>query len=157
MSISLYEVQGCCGVVEIAWVEEVPPKDVLLQVSCGREDPTEEYDSIEGSACGARWTVDLKADPYPANPLFQYIFTGVVKEGHTVKTYGPRLAAYIRRNRLGKVTTGPAHNNPNHKDHWIRTYIWAPNRAKLFSWFKRQTKGMVMKTNTYSYYNRRSF
>lgn len=69
-----------------------------------------------------------------------YVFTGVENtwsDKEVSTTIHRRFAAWIEENDLGKITmSGLANNHRYHSTHWSRAYIWIPNRAKVFAWWK---------------------
>ncbi len=85
------------------------------------------------------------ADPYgrsEANQLFQpslggfshIVFTGAAATSR--RTYADKLAAYIRRHKLGAVTTARKARNPN-SGNILGVYVWTVNRRVLAAWYKK--------------------
>lgn len=76
-----------------------------------------------------------------------YIFTGVVELKGNIEvesrgagcndlTYGPALAAFIKKNKLGKVIVSPQEvNRVNHPNHFVKVWVWTPDLTNLEAWF----------------------
>ena len=122
---------NCCAVMEMAHISDNDgPEDILRELCSDIWSENSYYDP--------EWD-----DPPSSNkPQAFYIFTGVVKykpdsedDGDDVD-YAPRLAAYIRRKKLGVVTESPArYNRTNHPDHQVKVYVWAPSARGLRAWW----------------------
>lgn len=74
-----------------------------------------------------------------------YIFTAGPEEkghGHSqpwVK-YGTEFAAYIRKNKLGKIATCPAKLNlKHHPKTTCQTWLWSPDQEAMEAWWTKQT------------------
>lgn len=122
---------GCCGVLELTYIStHNTPQEVVKDL------------------CRRLWQRPILKNSYgfpdfqelPAKPYGHYIFTGVVRytnknAGNTA--YAPRLAEYIRANRLGTVSESEeAPNRVNHPGHWIKVYVWQPNPLILRAWWE---------------------
>lgn len=72
-----------------------------------------------------------------------YLFTGEVArtDGTTPNegfNYATGFAAFIRRNKLGKVSGSyKALNHVNHPTHIVRAWIWVPDTTRLNAWWKK--------------------
>lgn len=56
---------------------------------------------------------------------------------------GKRLAAYIRKHKLGSVTGGSVHRNPN-SGNPLRVWLWALDREAIRKWYNaRKSKPRV--------------
>lgn len=76
-----------------------------------------------------------------------YIFTGVVELKGNVSlesrgagckdlTYGPKLADFIKKHKLGRVVgSRPEINRVNHPNHLVKVWVWTPNVENLEKWF----------------------
>lgn len=97
----------CCGVREMAQIGGDTPEQSVMSLA---EHRFEAYDH-DGYAFA--------------------IFTAACKE-----TYGEKLAAYIKKNRLGAVKKSTWKDNPN-TDNPVRVYIWELAQTNLKRWFKK--------------------
>jgi len=52
--------------------------------------------------------------------------------------YGTEFAAYIRKHRLGRVSTlGPKINKKYHPDTTCQVWIWSPDQAAVEKWYTK--------------------
>lgn len=78
-----------------------------------------------------------------SKPSAHYIFTGVVKYGTKMMSsmpvkYGPDLAAYILKNKLGAVVESvPEFNRVNNPSHLIQVWVWTPDPTRLRRWWTK--------------------
>lgn len=56
---------------------------------------------------------------------------------YSKENYGEKLAAYIKKNKLGKVVKSAEGNNQNHKGSKITAYLWTLDRKAIRAWAKR--------------------
>lgn len=91
--------------------------------------------------CRQLWRYNL--DTLTAKPSGFYTFTGVIRHtdgtaAMTNFTYGPNFAAFIRKNKLGKVSVSHAATNcVNHPTHVVRIWAWCPDEKALRAWYKK--------------------
>lgn len=123
---------SCCGIKEIHGIQDSasPQESIKLFLSTHKVFNRHSYNKISSL----------------------YVFSAVVKERGTANnydgvaglitdtTYGPKLAAYIRKNKLGEVVEGPARVNLNHRKHTIQAWFWSPNWKGLRKWHKDHSK-----------------
>jgi hypothetical protein len=85
---------------------------------------------------------------YRSIPAFLW-FSGVIecKEGRlpviggTNFTYGPNFAEFLRKNKLGTVTSGPSQwNRVNHPNHKVKMWVWQPDPKRVVAWWKENGK-----------------
>lgn len=53
------------------------------------------------------------------------------------KCGGRKLAEFIKKHRLGKVTESELSENPIHPGHMLRTWVWNVNAKALTNWCKK--------------------
>lgn len=128
----------CCAVKEIANLSDHASPEDAMESFCRNE-----VDGYNGESTSPS---DLQT------PSAFYTFTGVIGHrggrGGGVNpyyqanfTYGPRFADYIRRHKLGAVTSSVARvNRLNHPTHLIRVWMWAPSERNLKRWWSRKRK-----------------
>lgn len=131
---------SCCGIKEIHGIGDCSTPEEALKTFMVQHSPSNKWRSDSTEAC-------------------LYIFSGVVRERGTKNnydqdaglvtdtTYGPKLAAYIRKHKLGQVTSGPKRVNLNHKLHTIQAWFWAPNWEALKKWNKEAKSEGVSRGN----------
>lgn len=127
---------NCCAVGEISLLEhyEGAPEKAMKDFCKGFEQPS--------YALGTYRRIGSKLGDISAF----YVFTGVVgnkdgdDDGDYVEevSYGPEFAAYILKNRLGRVVESPArYNRVNHPTHLVKVWVWAPSVAGLNTWWEK--------------------
>lgn len=124
---------NCCAVMEMAHISENEGPEEVIREVC---------ESVWGDSY---YDPEWDDPPSQNKPQAFYTFTGVVgykkgsdDEGENTD-YAPKLAAYIRRHKLGIVTESPArYNRTNHPDHKVRVYVWAPSARKLKEWWNKR-------------------
>jgi len=79
-----------------------------------------------------------------------YIFAGVINltgdlererksPGCADLTYGPKFAAFIKRNKLGTLASSlPEINRINHPEHTVKVWVWTPDPDALAKWFEKE-------------------
>lgn len=118
--MNIYNVSGCCGVQEIAFISHHETTEDAMFAFCSAE-------------LGIRYGMRL--------PLSgSYIFTGVVASPEERPQYGQRFEAFIKKHKLGTVTRSHSFTNRrNHPDNTLRVWVWSPNERNLRAWFRKYT------------------
>jgi hypothetical protein len=123
MSASLQHV-ACCGMKEIANLQA--SKNSLEALKVILDSPT----------TGFQFSQRVKAP----KRLGQIVFTQANSAGDNARpNYGYHFADYIRNQKLGLVVeSAKLAPNPNYpRGHMIKTWIWTPDPAALWKWWKK--------------------
>ena len=111
---------SCCGFRELADIEVCDTPEEVIQAFCGHF-ATKGYDYLSGKYIEKRFRLFCS----------HAVFTEVQGDGG----YGRKLAAYIRKHKLGTVVGSRVATNPN-SDNRLRGYIWTINPRALEGWWK---------------------
>lgn len=114
----------CCGLMELADIAGDTPEEALEAFL---------------SHCHQRDWYYNKPLGWQDPPGAHVIFTEARYKGHP-RDYGRKLKAFLIKQRLGPVIETGWKVNPNHntkgEEHWIKTFVWTPNRQRLLKFLK---------------------
>ena len=75
------------------------------------------------------------------NPYRRYQADHAYWERNNKTGYAGKFASFIRKHKLGCVTSLKAVSNPNHPTHFVRGYLWTPDWKALRAWYTKQKTG----------------
>jgi hypothetical protein len=144
---------ACCALMEMAHISdhEGDAEEVMKEM-CEQLDP-ELGSPIDSYNDGPPKGITLVIPGH-------MIFTAVVgyttnddEEGYGVKpSYGPNLAKFIKKNKLGAVVESPIQvNRVNHPTHKVRVYVWTPNAKNLQKWWNGVKPAERVTRSAYGY------
>jgi hypothetical protein len=112
----------CCGVIELNWICSRTPEDIITRLN--KVD--------DGHLYPLQY---LHGQHHATKPQFPYAFL-VFSQAGAGGTYGEDLAKFIRKNKLGGIsTTINAYKNPN-SGNKLRVWLWAVDKKALLAWWK---------------------
>lgn len=125
------DTMNCCAVEELVNlnVYEGKPEEAMRNF-CKNHAPSARFHNPKGFTGVAAF----------------YVFSGVVeyrnpKEWGDISKvdqvhYGPDMAAYIKKHRLGVIRESPGRlNRVNHPNHLVKVWVWAPSVEGLRRWW----------------------
>lgn len=110
------EMQGCCGIIELIGLERGKEPELVAAVA-------------QKAGLGNGDTHEI----FPSKHNL-YAFTDASTRG-----YGRKLAAYIRKHRLGVLAASPVCINPRHNSR-VQGWFWKINRARLRAWANKNVE-----------------
>lgn len=119
------EDMGCCAFTEVVDIKGTTPLNVLKHIC---RESSQNYLNAQTKM----WHRRLMLSAF-------YVFTAMVENTRSGREtdYGQSLAAYIRKNKLGKVMMTPARvNRVNHPTHMVRGWIWMPEVDMMSAWWE---------------------
>ena len=141
--MSIQTLEGCCGVGEIQYVGSMGGPKEALKTILG--------DFVEHNYGGGGSYYSYAKGCYVDEPEKES-FEWLPMDGHLVFTevakvtrpqqiqvgYGKKLAALIKKEKLGSVIVSkPRKNAINHPDHILKVYVWTPNERACKAWAKK--------------------
>ncbi len=131
----------CCSVQEITCTSQMSPEYVLDYI-CERYTRT-------------LWDMGETSRKWRRFPGY-FIFTGLIKnKAYNVdevrcSTSQIKLAKYIQKNRLGRITTVRAnYNRENEPEHLVKVWLWSPAPKTLQKWYLKRHPDVKYQGETY--------
>lgn len=125
---------NCCAVVELHGIEHDTPEETIREYlgnvldNVGAETPTLKSGDL-----------DAVVNFYSVEKLKRG--TNEWERRSTKTGYGTKLAAFIKKNKLGKVVRLPgAYNRVNHPTHFVVPFVWYPSPQGVRSFMAKDKK-----------------